>query len=351
MGLFAFSIKQLPIFVVFDIITTKKMMISIERINHMYYTKPLIEQAIGNTPMIQLSSSRPIFAKIEGLNFFGSVKDRAALYIIKHLLNTGKINGRTEIIESSSGNFAISLAGVCKAMGLKFICVSDPLLNPINKSIIECLGANIVIVTKADEHNIYVNSRLHMIENIIRERDNIYWINQYDSLIMLDAYNKLAEEIISERQDVEYVFIPVSSCATIAGVSRALKAYNQNIRVIAVDLESSSIFYTARTNQHLPGMGFYKKPGNLQYAKIDDIVIVSEIEGIRECRNLLKRGVFVGASSGCTMAAIKKYSDFITSVKPIVAIFPDRGERYITTIYNDDWCNTNFPGFNSTLKS
>lgn len=309
----------------------------------MYQLNPIIEKAIGNTPMIPLSTN--IYAKMEGTNLFGSAKDRAANYILTDLLKKKQIDKSTKIIESSSGNFAIALAGVCRVLGMNFTCVIDPLLNPVNKSILECLNANFVLVTKPDENNNYSKSRISMIQEIIDKDENIYWINQYDNSIIPSAYYSLGKEILCQVPNVSYIFVPVSTCGTIAGISHIVKNYNSTIKIIAVDLDCSNIFYPAITKQHIPGMGLFRKPENLNQAKIDEVVIVSELDSIKECHCLLNKGIFVGVSSGATLCAIKKYFRKMYPQEIIVAVFPDRGERYIKTAYNNDWCKKNFPQY------
>lgn len=306
----------------------------------MYKLNPVIKNAIGNTPMISLSAN--VYAKMEGQNLFGSVKDRAALHIVSYLLNTQQITTSTEIIESSSGNFAIALAGVCRSYGMKFTCVVDPLLNPMNKSILECLGAKLILVTEPDEHNNYLKSRLNKVNELIKNDNNLYWINQYDNINIPPAYHSLGQEILLQVPNVEYIFIPVSTCGTIAGISQFVKAKNSSVKIIAVDLNCSNIFFPAVAKQHIPGMGLFKKPGNLIHAYIDDIVIVNELESINECKKLLNKGIFVGVSSGSVSIAIKKYFSQMQIPKNIVAIFPDRGERYINTAYNNEWYVNNF---------
>lgn len=304
--------------------------------------KLTIKKSIGNTPLIPLKNNPQIYAKIEGLNFFGSAKDRAASYVIEYLLNTNTINLSTEIIESSSGNFAIALAGICKYIGLQFTCVVDPLLNATNRRILECLGANLITVTEPDAHNNFLQSRLDKVSEIVSIHQNIYWVNQYDNPLIPNAYFEMGKEIINQKPDVNYVFIPVSTCGTISGVSQVLKDYDSDIKIIAVDLDCSNIFSPAISRQHIPGMGLFKKPGNLLSAKLDEVIIVSEQDCIIECRKLLNQGIFVGASSGATIAAIKKLFNKQKINTSIVTIFPDRGDRYLNTIYSKSWCSENF---------
>lgn len=299
--------------------------------------------SIGNTPMVKLNKDT-LFAKIEGANPFGSMKDRAAAFVIQQLWNQKTIDKETEIIESSSGNFGIALAAVCSIYGLKFTCVTDPMISPANKELLKLYGASIIFASQRDENGSFLSNRLSIIKRMLRNNNNTYWINQYNNELMIKAYEtSLAEEILSEKPDVAHVFIPVSTCGCIAGLSRRLKSYNEKIHIIAVDIEGSCIFHHSSHIRHIPGMGAPITPQNLEYAYIDDVVIVSEFECVTECRKLVKQGILSGASSGGTIAAVKKA--FAKEKSPIVAIFPDRGDRYLDTVYNDDWCKRNINGF------
>lgn len=304
-----------------------------------------IENAIGNTPLVPIESNVKFYAKLEGLNLFGSMKDRAALYTIKTLINSNLINVNTPIIESSSGNFAVSVAGICNCLGLSFTCVTDPLMNKTTRQIIEAFGANIITINEPDENNIYVTKRLEYINHALCDDKNLYWINQYDNPMIRDSYKSLATEIINQKGDTEYIFIPVSSCGTIASISKYAKEINPYIKIVAVDLESSSIFRKPTTKQKLPGMGFNRAPGNLRYALVDEIIIVDELSCIMECRDILKQGLLVGPSSGGVIAAIKKFCSSLNHVPEIVAVFPDKGDRYVTNVFDDTWCYKNYTNF------
>lgn len=309
-----------------------------------------IESAIGNTPLVHLNSGIDYYAKLEGLNLFGSMKDRAALYTIKELLSSHQINTSTKIIESSSGNFAIALAGICCCLGISFTCVSDPLMNSTTRELIRAFGAEIITITEPDEHNIFVTKRIEYIKNVLLSDSKYHWINQYDNPYVRNAYGNLANEIITQKPGLEYVFIPVSSCGTIAGISMFMRSIKPSVKIIAVDLQSSSIFFKPTVKQKLPSMGFNTVPGNLCYAYVDDIVIVDELSCIIECRKLLKCGLIVGPSSGAVATAIKKYFGSSGNSSEAVGIFPDKGDRYLSTVFNDNWCLNNYSKFSDIIQ-
>lgn len=127
-----------------------------------------ITDLIGNTPLLRIEDHIEYYAKIEGSNLFGSVKDRAAKYLMENAYSDGIINNETVIIESSSGNFGIALAGMCKIKGNSFICVVDPNITEYNKKIMELLGTKIVVARKADKNGNYVQDRIQSVKNILQ---------------------------------------------------------------------------------------------------------------------------------------------------------------------------------------
>nr|WP_315033450.1 2,3-diaminopropionate biosynthesis protein SbnA [uncultured Chryseobacterium sp.] len=306
-----------------------------------------ILEKVGNTPLIALRNREEtnlnIFAKLEFYNPTGSVKDRAASYIINSLLNQGIINNETTIIESSSGNFGISLSAYTKQKGLKFICVIDDTILPVNEMIIKLQGAEVIKITEPDECGGYLLNRIRKVEEIIRNTDNIYWINQYENPLNARAYyHSLGNEICLEtpRQKLDYLFMGVSSGGTITGVSQRVKEKHPNAKIIAVDVDGSVIFGGKPRKRFIPGIGSSLRPKILDSAMIDDVVSVDENETVASCIELLEKyNIYVGGSSGSVYAAVHKYFQMHTIDRAVnvMCVFADKGERYITTIYNAEW--------------
>lgn len=299
----------------------------------------------GNTPFVQIKSEKfdniNLFIKQEFLNPTGSVKDRAAEYILKNLLDSGEINCDTTIIESSSGNFGIALATFCKKYGLKFYCVIDPSISSLNEIIIASLGAKIIKVSTPDNYGGFLKTRIQVVQNLLLEIPNSFWINQYGNKLNSDAYyHTLGEEICNQISDIDYVFLGVSSGGTITGVSQKLKERYPKAKMIAVDIVGSVIFGGTPKKRHIPGIGSSIVPSILREAKIDDVVMVDEVSTVKSCHEFLENHfVLAGGSSGSVFCAIKKYfknKNFIR--KPnVVMIIADRGDRYVNTIYNNEW--------------
>lgn len=170
-------------------------------------------------------------------------------------------------------------------------------------------------------------------KDYICNHKNVYWTNQYGSKYVWEAYFSLGEELCNEMEKIDYVFIAVSTCGTLAGTSLRIKARFPNCKIIAVDIAGSQIFEKSSRKKYISGIGTGFVPRNL-----DDFVI-EEVDAISECKKLLSKRIVVGASSGAVAYAIqnyKKYSNDLQMEK-IVGVFPDRGERYLDTIYNKDW--------------
>lgn len=302
--------------------------------------------AIGKTPLIHVTDNEMdnvnLYVKLEGFNPTGSVKDRAASYVLNKLLNTGEINSRTTIIESSSGNFGIALASYCKLLNLKFCCVIDPNILSINEKIIKSLASEVIKVTERDKTGGFLLSRIAEVENFITTRGNCYWVNQYSNPYVAEAYSNTIGEEICDEVEIDYIFLGVSSGGTITGISRSVKERYPHAKVIAVDSVGSVIFRNQPQKRYIPGIGSSMRPEIIEQAFIDDVVFVEEWEAAHNCVDLLnKHFILAGGSSGSTFAAIKQYFNGKKFHKKpnVVSIFADRGDRYASTIYNDEWFN------------
>jgi 2,3-diaminopropionate biosynthesis protein SbnA len=300
----------------------------------------------GNTPLVRLNLSElniNLYAKLESYNRTGSVKDRAAAYILNKLLSKEEIDRETTIIESSSGNFGIALSAYCKAKGLKFYCVIDPNISVTNEFLIRSLSSKAFKVTEPDSSGGYLLNRIKKVKELREQIPNSYWVNQYGNPYNAEAYfHSLGEELCNQMDNIDYIFIGVSSGGTITGVSQKIKRKFPGAKVIAVDIVGSVIFGGPPKKRYIPGIGSSMVPEILKHAKIDDVMMMNEKISVNMCYELLERyTIFAGGSSGSVYAAVKEYfagKEF--KYKPdVVVVFPDRGDRYIDTIYNQDWCD------------
>jgi N-(2-amino-2-carboxyethyl)-L-glutamate synthase len=301
--------------------------------------------ALGNTPLIQLKKVIPelhcqLFAKMESLNPGGSMKDRAAFNIIRRAIETNVIRGDTVIIESSSGNMGIGLAQACRYYGLQFICVVDPKITPQNRRLIEVYGGQIDLVSKPDAvSGEYLVSRLRRVQELLQIHRNAFWPNQYANIDNADAHQQTMREIISALDRApDYLFCAVSTCGTLRGCRTYLKASSANTRLIAVDAVGSVIFSTHKGTRLIPGHGAAVRP-DLWFPDIaDQCIAINDMECIIGCRRLAAtEAVLVGGSSGAVLMAVERIKSSIPNDAVCVVILADRGERYLDTIYSDQW--------------
>jgi cysteine synthase A len=253
----------------------------------------------------------------------------------------GEISEETTVIESSSGNFATALASFTQLVGLRFIPVIDPNISGTYESFLRRICPTVVKVEDRDDTGGFLKTRLQKVEELCATIPNAYWTNQYGNLDAMEAHYELtAAEICADFDSLDYAFIGVGTAGTIAGVSRRLKERYPEIRVIAVDTEGSVIFGGAPRKRHIPGVGSSIVPPLLSHAKIDDVVLISERETVKACRELLTtHGLFVGGSSGTAFAALKRYAPRMTgSGHPsVLFLCPDRGTPYLDTVFDATW--------------
>jgi N-(2-amino-2-carboxyethyl)-L-glutamate synthase len=305
---------------------------------------------IGDTPMVRLTRLFPtshfqLFAKLEGYNPGGSIKDRAAYAILKHALEQGYIQPGTTIIESSSGNFGIGLAQACAYLGLRFICVVDPKITTQNLAIIQAYGAEIDMVHEPDAATgEYLPARIHRVQELRRSIPNCWWTNQYANLVNAMAHHQTMHEIASALDSkVDYLFCATSTCGTLRGCTEYVRMHHLPTRIMAVDALGSVIFGSFSKPRLIPGHGASRRPELYQPNLADRCIHVSDLDSVVGCRRLLRReAILAGGSSGAVVMAINRFQPEIAPKANCVAILSDRGERYLDTIYSDTWIGEHF---------
>ncbi|ASZ13241.1 2,3-diaminopropionate biosynthesis protein SbnA [Chitinophaga sp. MD30] len=310
------------------------MISSLQRISHL----------IGNTPVVPLDyPGISLYAKLEYKNYSGSVKDRAALSILSNAIHNNRIDNETLIVESSSGNFAIALSRLCKDLGLRFIPVIDPNINAENEAIIRLFNEEVVKVDQVDSTGGYLLTRIEKVKEICAQNPNSFWTNQYENPDnYMGYYHTLGKEICDRFEQLDYLFIAVSSCGTIAGVSKRVKEKFPNVTIVGVDLEGSVIFGTPPKKRYVSGLGASKVPAILKYATIDETMHVSHEQLVSGCHELVRdHNIFAGASTGAVYSAIDSYfsSRAIEGNPNVLFICADKGDSYINNVYNEQWVN------------
>lgn len=303
-----------------------------------------LESRIGLTPVRRLDVDNiNLFTKLEFCNMSGSIKDRAAISILKDAVRNKEIDAGSTIVESSSGNLAISLAHMCHTLQLPFVAVIDPNINSTYEQMLRLLSVDTRKVDKMDEKQGYLLNRIETVKAICASSDNTFWTNQYGNESNYRGYYQLAKEVKDVLPSLDYLFVAVSSGGAVTGLSCALKEYYPNIEVVAIDVEGSVIFRDEPRKRYISGIGSSLRSPIIEHARIDQVMHISNMDLIRGCHELLKeQHIFAGGSTGAIYYAIRHRFDFPKSaVKPnVLFCCADGGHAYLDNVYNKAWVDS-----------
>lgn len=309
-----------------------------------------ILSTIGQTPLIELTrvlEEVPVrlFAKLEAFNPGGSSKDRPASFIIRQGIANGTIGPDTVVIESSSGNMGIGLAQACAYYGLRFICVIDPKTTLQNRQILRTYGAELDLVTQPDPRTgEFLQARIDRVRALRYKYPSSFWPNQYANEHNAQAHHQTMKEIITELNgDVDYLFVSTSTCGTLRGCREQIREQKLKTKVVAVDALGSLIFGGEKAKRLIPGHGAAVRPKLFLSGMADQVVHVSDLDCVTGCRHLVRHeAILAGGSSGGVLMAIEKIKHELPAGASCVLILPDRGERYLDTIYSNEWVREHF---------
>jgi 2,3-diaminopropionate biosynthesis protein SbnA len=306
--------------------------------------------AIGKTPLVRLSRVIPdarfkLYAKLEGLNPGGSTKDRPAFSIIRYAIDSGDIQPGTVVIESSSGNMGIGLAQACMYYGLRFICVVDPKATVQNVRLLKAYGAEVDVVQEPDKRTgEYLQARLNRVKSLLESTENTFWPNQYSHLYNPIAHYQTMDELVTDLGgEVDYLFCATSTCGTIRGCAEYVREHKLATRIFAVDAVGSVIFGGENGKRLIPGHGAAVRPALYQPDVAERCIHVTDLQCVVGCRRLVRdEAILAGGSSGAVLMAIEQVKNEIEPGATCAAIFADKGERYLDTIYCDSWVEEHF---------
>jgi len=306
---------------------------------------------IGNTPLVELRNMfRPrgprVFAKLERFNPGGSIKDRSALSMLLGKIRAGElVPGKSVVIESSSGNLAIGIAQICGYFGLRFICVVDAKTTAQNVGILRAYQATVDMVTEPDpETGEYLPMRLRRVRELIAATPHSFWPNQYANLLNARAHEQTMAEIVGAvRGGVDYLFCATSTTGTLRGCADYARRHGLPVRIIAVDGVGSAVFGQPSRPRLIPGYGASIVPDLLDPDAAAEVVHVTDLECVVGCRRLITReAILAGGSSGAVVAALERRYAGMPSDATCALIFADGGDRYLDTIYSDEWVSKCF---------
>lgn len=280
--------------------------------------------AIGNTPLIEVEKN--VFAKFEGLNPSGSIKDRAALEIIERAEREGILKPGYSVVEASSGNTGIALAMVCAVKGYRMVVTMPENMSEERKQIMRAYGAELILTSKKGS----LDEAIAKAEEIAG-RENTFYARQFENPANVAAQEKTGEEIIREIGAVDAVVAGVGTGGTLVGISNAVRKVNPKVKVIAVEPEEAAVMFggSKEIKEHqIQGIGDGFIPKIVNMDEVDEAVAIKSQEAIDMAKKLArKKGLLVGISSGANVAVSVKIAE---KYGRVATVMPDRGERYLS---------------------
>jgi S-sulfo-L-cysteine synthase (3-phospho-L-serine-dependent) len=298
--------------------------------------------AIGRTPLVRLrgcadGEGARLYAKLELLNPFG-MKDRAARHMILEARRRGRLDEGGVIVESSSGTMALGVALVGSQLGHPVHIVTDPRIDLLTMAKLRALGARVHVVSEMTGQG-WQSARLERLHALLEEHPRAFWPRQYDNSDNPAAYADLADELLDVVGRVDVIVGSVGSGGSLCGTGRRLRERDRGVRVVAVDAVGSAIFGQPDEPRRLQsGLGNSLLPANVDRNLIDEVHWLSDAEAFNATLELAgHEGVFAGPSSGSTYWVARWVARRTSPTARVVAIFPDRGDRYHATVYDPCW--------------
>lgn len=288
-----------------------------------------ILDSIGNTPLVELKKLNPnpkvkLYAKLEGNNPGGSVKDRIAFYMLKDAEDTGKLKSSRIILEPTSGNTGIGLAMVGASKGYEVKLVMPECVSIERRRTLEAFGAELVL----SPGNEGTDGAIRLAHKIYEEnRESYFMPDQFNNTANVKAhYETTGREVYEQTNREICMFVAgMGTTGTLMGTSKRLKEYDSSIKIVGVEPN------LGHRIQGLKNMSEAIVPGIFDESRLDEKINIQDEDAFETTRMLaVKEGLFVGMSSGAAMcAAVKKAKELADGT--LVVILPDRGDRYLST--------------------
>lgn len=317
-----------------------------------------IEEMVGNTPILKLHRfgeglGSSILAKCEFLNPGGSVKDRIGFYMVEEAERKGLLKPGGTIVEATAGNTGIGLAMAAAFKGYKLIAVMSEKVSKDKVNMLKCLGAETVVMpsglSRSDPEH-FMNKAI-----TLAEQKGAWLADQFFNGSNVEAhYKSTGPEIWRQTEgEVDVLVAGVGTGGTLSGAGKYLKEMKSSVKVVLADPEGSMLKdlvegkETSSSSYLVEGIGQDFVPGNFDMELVDDVISVSDRDSLAAAKQLFeKEALFVGSSSGCIAHAARQYAlDLEKENKAlnIVAILPDGGRSYMSTVYDPEWLALKLP--------
>jgi cysteine synthase A len=306
--------------------------------------------AVGNTPLIRLArvseeTGCEILGKAEFLNPGGSVKDRAALFIIRDAERRGALKPGGTVVEGTAGNTGIGLAHICAARGYRCVIVIPDNQSPEKMDLLRTLGAEVRPVPP--KPYVHDDNYQKIAGRLAASLPNAIWANQFDNVVNRQAHvETTGPEILRDTNGKVDAFVCATGTGgTLAGVARYLKQEKPQVRIVLADPQGSALCNWVKTGELkasgssiTEGIGTTRITANLEGTPIDDAVTVDDPTCVRMVYRLLREeGLFVGGSTGINVAAAVQVARQLGRGHTIVTLVCDRGGLYSQRLFNPAW--------------
>ncbi|SHH65152.1 PLP-dependent cysteine synthase family protein [Streptomyces sp. 3214.6] len=302
-----------------------------------------LSQLVGNTPLLRVSeplapAGRGFWAKLEGFNP-GGIKDRPGLHMVERARSRGDLRPGGRIIESTSGTLGLGLALAGMVYGHPVTLVTDPGLELSMIRLLTAYGAQVNVVSEPHPTGGWQQARRERVQRLLERHPDSWCPDQYNNPDNVAAYTPLALELASEMGDIDVLVCSVGTGGHSAGVSRVLRQLYPDLTVVGVDTTGSTIFGQPARPRLMRGLGSSIYPRNVAYENFSEVHWVAPPEAVWTCRQLAASHY---ATGGWSVGAVALVAGWLARTMPadarIVAIFPDGPQRYLGTVYDDDYC-------------
>ncbi len=299
-----------------------------------------LTELVGNTPLLELSNvaaaeglAARLLVKIEYFNPGSSVKDRIALSMIEDAERTGKLQKGATIIEPTSGNTGIGLAWVASVKGYKTVLTMPETMSLERRNLLKALGATLVLTPGSEG----MKGAIAKAKELNEQTPGSIILQQFENPANPATHVVTTAEEIWRDTDgqVDYFVAGVGTGGTVSGVAKGLKQHNKNVQIVAVEPASSAVISTGKAGAHkIQGIGAGFVPANYSGELVDAVKPIEDNDAIRASRLLAqKEGLLVGISAGAAVsAALEIAKNPANKGKTVVALLPDTGERYLSTV-------------------
>jgi len=310
-----------------------------------------LSELVGNTPMVRLGrvvegGDHEVFAKLEFLNPMGSVKDRIARFLVEQAIAEGRLRPGDTLLEASSGNTAMGLAMMAIEHDLRCVMVVRKQTSREKQDALRALGVELVLVDGAlpPEHPESYNRKARQ---LAAELPRVFFPDQHNNRANNEAhYRTTGPEIWQQMEGrIDWFVAGIGTGGTVSGVARYLKERDPKVRVMAVDVEGSVFTEYFRSGRRvephstrLEGLGDEEIIACPEFERIDEMVQVSDRDAFHATRELARReAIFAGGSSGAALWGVRQLVARLDRPARVATLFPDSGNRYLSTIYSDRW--------------